>query len=88
MSKCVGLVQSLQIGLNLFNLVQFLFISGTEWTESSGTLSSTRRLGNGIVIVDKDGGPDKLWIMGPDDSADFVFADGSIIPGDYPFDHR
>jgi len=56
--------------------------------ELSGTLAENRLLGSSVVIKDKNGGRDKLWIIGPSQSGDFIYSDGTIEPGDYPYNHE
>jgi len=58
---------------------------GSQWDQLSGTLSAQRYNGEGVVIKDKNGGDDKLWLIGPGTTGDFVFSNGTIQPGDYPF---
>ena len=71
-----------------------MWISGTAWTALSGTLAHQREESAGVVI--KGTNPDeadRLWVFGgfghgeADHTSEFVFSNGTIIPGPYPFQY-
>ena len=41
-----------------------------------------------MVIKDKNGGPDKLWVFGQSETGDFIYSDGTITPADHTFSER
>merc|ERR1712241_701337 len=60
---------------------------GSQWNEI-GTMTNKRWLGSGVVIKDKNGGPDKLWQLGEHKSGEFIYANGTIVEQDWPFAWR
>ena len=44
-------------------------------------MSDRRWTGAGVVIKGKNGDPDRLWQIGPNQNGDFIYADGTVESG-------
>jgi len=57
---------------------------GSQWNEHS-VMSDRRWTGAGVVIKGKNGDPDRLWQIGPNQNGDFIYANGTIESGSHLF---